>query len=1147
MKRRLLSIFLSLTMILSMVPSVWAADEMRQDDPAAQETETPAKPAMNGNCGADDSGDSVKWALTDDDGDGFYTLTISGSGAMANYTANINNEKKATQPWRASETGVEIEKITKVVVSEGVTSIGAFAFNGLTGVSEYDIGANVNTISQWALETSAAEVFKLNGNTNFQTDNNGVLFSEDGTTLIAYPGGSAVRDEYRVPATVTAISDGAFVGCPIKKLTIDSNVTTELPGWSFNGGVLEELDVNCLFGKSTFAQITTLKKVTLGDSIKEIPQMAFLECKGLQTVSIPSGLTKIGTQAFFGCSSLQDVTLPESLTEIGYQAFRDCDALTSITFPDSLEKVGEQVFLITTDKGHTGSLTTVTFGKKVPTFLTAKGDPSINPQLFTGQDKLTTVDMSKCENTTISAGLFNGLTSLETIIFPTGLAKIGDNAFTNCKGLKSLEFPDSLTEIGESAFSGCTGLTYISYGNGIDDIGRNAFGGCTNVKVIDLHRATNIGETYDNGSGNGDPALTHACIAAAHNVKYYLRTVNQANNVKGNLEWGSGGPGTGNTTNTYYILTAKDAVPDYTGQTDTPTRAGYTFDKWKEVTVSQGSTSTKNVYADDSSWSLASPTVTVSPASANTYVGGSAVTLTATVSEPVDGFIYSYQWYRNTSSSTEGGTAIPDAINNTYSPIIATAGTTYYYCVVTVKNGSGNAFATTAVVPVTVAKQAGSVTISNNKTTATYGDKPFTFTYKASKAATVTSSDTSVATVQDNKGTVTVTIVGAGTTDISVGFAGGTDYSAASDTFTLTVDKAQPTVKISADPTSLTGSGTVKLTVTSKGVPTDGEIKVTCDNGITVTQNEDGISATLPNATKTYTFTATYAGDDNHEKAFGTCQVPVTRRSSSGGSSSSDRSYAVSAPSTKNGDVTVSPKNASKGDRVTVTVTPDKGYELDSLTVKDVSGNKLKLTDKGNGKYTFTMPGSKVTVSAEFVEEQAASIFADVPADAYYAKAVEWAVKKGITNGKANGLFGSNDPCTRGQIVTFLWRAAGSPAPKGTVKVPSDVLPGSYCYDAVAWALENGITNGLADGTFGVNNTCTRGQSVTFLFRAIGKLVDSKAEFSDVLTDSYYANAVAWAVENGVTNGIGDGLFGPDNSCTRAQIVTFLFRAYQGK
>ena len=318
---------------------------------------------------------------------------------------------------------------------------------------------------------------------------------------------------------------------------------------------------------------------------------------------------------------------------------------------------------------------------------------------------------------------------------------------------------------------------------------------------------------------------------------------------------------------------------------------------------------------------------------------------------------------------------------------------------------------------------------------------------------------------------------------------------------------------------------------------------------------------------KTEAKAATYTETGNHEyytcetcgkvfkDAAGTQETTVeaetiaklTRPSSGGSSSGSGRSYAVTAPSTKNGDVTVSPKNASKGDRVTITVTPDKGYELDSLTVKDASGNKLKLTDKGNGKYTFTMPGSKVTVSAEFVEEQAASIFADVPADAYYAKAVEWAVKKGITNGKANGLFGSNDPCTRGQIVTFLWRAAGSPAPKGTAKVPADVLPGSYCYDAVAWALENGITNGLADGTFGVNNTCTRGQSVTFLYRAVGKAPSTISGFTDVAADSFCADAVAWAVENGVTNGTSTTMFSPNTGCTRAQIVTFLYRAYQGK
>ena len=172
--------------------------------------------------------------------------------------------------------------------------------------------------------------------------------------------------------------------------------------------------------------------------------------------------------------------------------------------------------------------------------------------------------------------------------------------------------------------------------------------------------------------------------------------------------------------------------------------------------------------------------------------------------------------------------------------------------------------------------------------------------------------------------------------------------------------------------------------------------------------------------------------------------------------------------------------------------------------------------------------------------------FTDVPASAYYYDAVKWAAKKGITSGIGSGLFGPDQPCTRAQIVTFLWRAAGSPEPKSMSSF-SDVSADSYYAKAVAWAVENGITTGTGDGKFSPDATCTRAQSVTFLFRAIGKLVDSKAEFSDVLTDSYYANAVAWAVENGVTNGIGDGLFGPDNSCTRAQIVTFLFRAYQGK
>ena len=267
---------------------------------------------------------------------------------------------------------------------------------------------------------------------------------------------------------------------------------------------------------------------------------------------------------------------------------------------------------------------------------------------------------------------------------------------------------------------------------------------------------------------------------------------------------------------------------------------------------------------------------------------------------------------------------------------------------------------------------------------------------------------------------------------------------------------------------------------------------------------------------------------------------------SSGGGSSSP-SYSVTTPGkTENGAVTVSPRSAEKGDTVTITAKPDSGYQLDDLTVTDKNGNELKLTDKGNGKYTFTMPASKVEIKATFVKKVETSPFSDVSTNAYYYEAVKWAQEKGITGGIGNGLFGPNQPCTRAQIVTFLWRAAGSPEPKSMSSF-SDVSADSYYAKAVAWAVENGITTGTGDGKFSPDATCTRAQSVTFLFRAIGKLVDSKAEFSDVLTDSYYANAVAWAVENGVTNGIGDGLFGPDNSCTRAQIVTFLFRAYQGK
>lgn len=274
--------------------------------------------------------------------------------------------------------------------------------------------------------------------------------------------------------------------------------------------------------------------------------------------------------------------------------------------------------------------------------------------------------------------------------------------------------------------------------------------------------------------------------------------------------------------------------------------------------------------------------------------------------------------------------------------------------------------------------------------------------------------------------------------------------------------------------------------------------------------------------------------------------VTYVEPSYSSGSSSSDPTYSVSTPSkTEHGTVTVSPKSASKGDRVTVTVKPDSGYVLETLTVTDKNGNELTLKDKGDGKYTFTMPAGKVEVKATFMEDNSMlNFFYDVPNNAYFYEAVKWAVKNGITTGVGNDLFAPEQPCTRAQIVTFLWRAAGSPEPKGAASGMTDVVSGSYYEKAVAWAIENGITTGTTTSTFSPDATCTRAQAVTFLARALKAKAASAAEFSDVPTGSYFADAVAWAAANGVTEGIGGGLFGSDNDCTRGQIVTFLYRAY---
>ena len=406
--------------------------------------------------------------------------------------------------------------------------------------------------------------------------------------------------------------------------------------------------------------------------------------------------------------------------------------------------------------------------------------------------------------------------------------------------------------------------------------------------------------------------------------------------------------------------------------------------------------------------------------------------------------------------------------------------------------------------------------------------------------------DTEIASVYGHTSeTKTVTALKEGQTQITVTVGGQT----ASCTVTVT-PRTISVESITLNKTQLSMVKGATETLAATVLPTTATDKAvtwkSSDTAVATVENGVVTAVAAGNAT----ITATAGGKT------AICAVTVTNpsnSSSSGGGGSSTPRYAVTVPDkTENGSLSVTPQNAKRGSDVTITATPDKGYEVGDIVAKDVNGNKLTLKDNGDGTYTFTMPASKVTIEATFAEKQAdepvapEKLFADVSADDYYYEAVKWASENGVTGGIGENLFGAKLPCTRAQIVTFLWRAAGSPEPKGMSGFV-DVSADAYYAKAVAWAVEQGIASGTSATTFSPDAVCTRAQSVAFLYRAFGEKVNKAAGFSDVSADAYYADAVAWAVENGVASGIGGGLFAPDQDCARGQIVAFLYRAYQNK
>ena len=420
---------------------------------------------------------------------------------------------------------------------------------------------------------------------------------------------------------------------------------------------------------------------------------------------------------------------------------------------------------------------------------------------------------------------------------------------------------------------------------------------------------------------------------------------------------------------------------------------------------------------------------------------------------------------------------------------------------------------------------------------------------------TVESSITNSGTINADGGTVTGDVTNSGTITGSAGFIDGTTFSGS------VTNNAGGTIQMGTFTGSVTNNGG-KITGFCEFDQADlsGYLIVTFDpdnGGLVFTRKvewaQGGKMLTEPSPAPTkagYTFEGWYQRypgkwdfDTNKVSCTMTLYAKWAENPPAPSYDDSEPTYSVSAPTAENGKIAISPRYAERGERVTVTVTPDEGCELESLTVTDSRGNELTLTDKGDGRYTFTMPARRVEIKASFVKSVEVSPFADVAIDAYYYEAVKWAAENGITGGVGNDRFAPEQSCTRAQIVTFLWRAAGSPVVNYAMDL-SDVAEDVYYAEAVRWALSEGITTGTGESSFSPDATCTRAQVVTFLARALNANASGKAEFGDVPTNSYFAEAVAWAAANGVTEGVGGGLFGSDNSCTRGQIVTFLYRAY---
>ena len=1253
MKKRLLSAILSLCMLLTMVPTVaFAADG---DDEAANTISLADATETSGtsttikdiyqhewtvttaeNCITMEQGDNKITATLDND-----VLTVAGTGAMpvlnnSTETENISDGAE-TYPWANLK-----DSITKIVIGDGVTSIGSKAFIAYTNVTSVNIGKDVSEIGVGALsQLSACTTFNVSSkNSNFTTDTTGALFDHSKTKLIAFPCGSSATT-YEIPDTVTTISYGAFsraASLTTIKIPESSSLSTIGYGAFAFTTALETVNVipasvetigDIPFAQSGVKYIYCADKDTK-DRIQnkvngllvdvlltgETPAIEFTDNgytyriddgkallvsapKNVATPTVPSGVTYQGAtypvtgiwKGAFAISldwteanssadkrneAITSVVLPDSVTQIGERAFYFCKNLSKITIQANTVSIDYLAFATQNTNGTTVDFSAVTTLQSNGTDKWA----GVKKVILNNEDQLDTIksnvntgavavignsnwvmgsdgNWAEQPKTNLAATVNNiawtfdavgGKATLKayspktatSVTVPSTLTVDGvtytvtelDRGLFGWDGawnatddyntsIKSVVIPKTVTTIGADMFRYSKNLESVKIqGESITFKSNRTFSNTNSLKVLDMSAVKSIafeanGDTYFSNMGsNKSPAVIYvsssAIMSAVENHRSIKSTCFLAYAVT------NGGTFKENPTSNTALAT--------------PVKAGYTFAGWySSSNFAEGTKLTDNnqpvtgttYYAK---WTMISNISLSSDAKDAVVTYGNPVTLTTAPASSQ----WTYSWYKDADGNETLDTAEDKKINNDGNKLVLKnvldSGT--YWVVVS----DGKETVTSNNVTVTIVKADGKASVSlsdwtygemaNNPvpTSDTNGTDKVTYQYK----------------VKDDDATYSDTLpTNAGDYIVKATFAATDNYNEVTATDDFTIAKATPAVAISAAPSTLTGGGSVELTVSD--VPTEGQLAVTCDNDIKVTEKDGKYTAQLPNATKDYTFTAKYTGTDNYNDVEKTCVVKVTRKSSHSSSSGSSTTptNTVSASTASNGKVALDKSTAKKGDTVTVTVTPDAGYQLDKLTVTDVKGKTVDVTKKSDGKYTFTMPDSKVTITPTFskIEDTKPSKtgFNDVASSAWYADAVQYVTDKGLMNGTDDNQFSPSASTTRGMLMTVLARYAGE-----------DTTGGAAWYEkGMDWAKAKGVSDGTNP-----NADITREQLVTMMYRYAGSpKADGKLDsFSDSASvSSYAADAMQWAVANGIVNG-SNGKLNPQNNATRAEVAAILMR-----